>query len=120
MRKSFSFFTSTVYSASLLTFFLSACSASAAQATSKAPAIPSIIIPTPPVCTAIQVEPTPGSDAPSLFVPESSTDHVRGAERPLITITEYSDYQDLRSGLLAGVIDQLLEEHPKEVRVVSR
>jgi len=120
MRKFFSFFTSTVFSASLFTFFLSACSSSPAQSTSTARAIPSIIIPTPLVCTAIQVEPTPGSDAPSLFVPESSTDHVRGAERPLITITEYSDYQDLRSGLLAGVIDQLLEEHPNEVRVVSR
>ena len=53
-------------------------------------------------------------------MPESSTDHGRGAEKPLITITEYSDYQDLRSGLLAPVIDQLLEEHPNEVRVVSR
>jgi cyclophilin family peptidyl-prolyl cis-trans isomerase/protein-disulfide isomerase len=78
------------------------------------------MIPTPPACTAIQVEPTPGSEAPSLFVPESETDHVRGAESPLITITEYSDYQDLRSGLLAKVIDQLLDDHPNELRVVSR
>jgi cyclophilin family peptidyl-prolyl cis-trans isomerase/protein-disulfide isomerase len=53
-------------------------------------------------------------------VPESANDHVRGSETPLITITEYSDYQDLRSGQLAKVIDQLLEEHPKEIRVVSR
>ncbi len=107
-------------SAGLFTFFLSACSSSPASSTSTAPAIPSIIIPTPPACAAIQVEPTPGSDAPSLFVPESATDHVRGAESPLITITEYSDYQDLRSGLLAKVIDQLLDEHPNELRVVSR
>lgn len=104
----------------LLSFSLSSCSSSSALPSSTAPAIPSIIIPTPPVCTAIQVVPTPGSDAPSLFVPEGPTDHVRGAESPLITITEYSDYQDLRSGLLAKAIDQLLDEHPKEVRVVSR
>ena len=106
----------------LLTFCLSSCSTSA---TSTSPAqtsatIPNLNIPTPPACTAVQVEPTPGSDAPSLFVPESATDHVRGAESPLVRITEYSDYQDLRSGLFAGVVDQLLQEHPKELRVVSR
>ena len=107
----------------LLTLFLSACSASPSSLTTSSPGIstaPNIIVPTPPSCTAIQVEPTPGSDAPSLFVPESATDHVRGAEAPLITMTEYSDYQDLRSGLLAKVIDQLLDEHPDELRVVSR
>jgi cyclophilin family peptidyl-prolyl cis-trans isomerase/protein-disulfide isomerase len=103
-----------------LSFILSACSPSPAPSISTAPAIPSLIIPTPPVCTAIQVAPTPGLDTPSLFAPESKTDHVRGAEKPIATITEYSDYQDLRSGLLAEVIDQLLEEHPNEVRVVSR
>jgi cyclophilin family peptidyl-prolyl cis-trans isomerase/2-hydroxychromene-2-carboxylate isomerase len=45
---------------------------------------------------------------------------VRGAAAPLLTITEYSDYQDLRSGLLANALDQLLDEHPEDVRVVSR
>lgn len=45
---------------------------------------------------------------------------MRGAENPSITITEYSDYQDLRSGLFAEVVDQLLEEYPNDVRVVSR
>jgi cyclophilin family peptidyl-prolyl cis-trans isomerase/protein-disulfide isomerase len=103
-----------------LSFILSACSPSPASPISTSPAIPSLIIPTPPVCTAIQVAPTPGLDTPSLFAPESKTDHVRGTEKPIATITEYSDYQDLRSGLLAKVIDQLLEEHPNEVRVVSR
>src|SRR6185503_11530445 len=77
-------------------------------------------IPTPPACTALQVEPTPGSETPSLFPPESETDHVRGAEDPLVTFTEYSDYQDVRSGLLAQVFNQLLAEHPEGLRVVSR
>ena len=104
----------------LLLLFLSACSTPSAPASvGTAPVIPSII-PTQPVCTAIQVAPTPGSDTPSLFAPESQTDHVRGAKNPIATITEYSDYQDIRSGLLAKVIDQLLEEHPDELRVVSR
>src|SRR5262249_32700144 len=123
MRKPFFFFASTLLSTSFLALSLCACSPSPATAVSTAPVVPTtpnIIIPTPPSCTTIQVEPTPGSDTPSLFVAESPTDHVRGAETPLMTITEYSDYQDVRSGQLAQVLDQLLEEHPQEVRVVSR
>lgn len=33
---------------------------------------------------------------------------------------DYSDFQDSRSALFAGVVDQILEENPVEVRVVSR
>src|SRR5215211_4267414 len=91
-----------LFSLLFLSFLLSACSTSSVSP------------------TTVQVAPTPGADTPSLFAPESETDHVRGAEKPIATITEYSDYQDLRSGLLAKVIDQLLKEHPQEVRVVSR
>jgi len=104
----------------LFALLLPACSTATTTPKPGAPAIPSIIIPTPPSCTAIKIEPTPGSDTPSLFAPESESDHVRGAQNPILTITEYSDYQDLRSGQLAPVIDQLLEEHPNELRVVSR
>jgi cyclophilin family peptidyl-prolyl cis-trans isomerase/protein-disulfide isomerase len=103
-----------------LFFLITACAQRTVSPTSTSPAIPSVIIPTPPACTAIQVEPTPGSDTPSLFAPESETDHVRGAANPIVTITEYTDYQDVRSGLLAKVMDQLLDEHSKEVRLVSR
>ena len=134
MRKLFSFITSTVLSASfpsfspalacgasvLLFIFLSACGTSPASPVSTSPAVPSVIIPTTPACTAFVAAPTPGPEAPSLFPPESATDHARGAKNPVVTITEYSDYQDLRSGLFAKVVDQLLEEHPNEVRVVSR
>ena len=103
-----------------LFIILSACSTSSAPPISTSPAIPSVIIPTPPACTTIHMAPTPGADTPSLFPPESEDDHVRGAQNPSITITEYSDYQDLRSGLLAEVVDRLLEEYPNDVRVVSR
>jgi len=103
-----------------LTFLVSSCATSPVTVNPTTAAIPSLIIPTPPACTTIQIEPTPGSDAPSLFVPENKSDHVRGAQNPLLTITEYSDYQDVRSGQLAKVLDQLLEEHPKEIRVISR
>jgi len=104
----------------LLVISLTSCTSSPPAPVSTSPGIPSIIIPTPPSCTSIQVEPTPGSDTPSLFPAESEMDHVRGTETPLVTFTEYSDFQDLRSGLLAQVLDRLLEEHPAEVRVISR
>jgi len=100
--------------------FLVACSPLPASSVTPSTPIPSLIIPTPPACTALQVEPTPGAETPSLFPPEGEADHVRGTEDPLLTITEYSDYQDLRSGLLAEALDRLLKEHPSEVRVVSR
>ncbi|HLO34299.1 MAG TPA: peptidylprolyl isomerase [Anaerolineales bacterium] len=99
---------------------LSACSAPPASPASTLPVISTVIIPTPPACTAILAPATPGPDTPSLFSPESADDHVRGAEQPVVTIMEYSDYQDIRSGLFARVVDQLLEAHPNEVRVVSR
>src|SRR6266487_290061 len=103
-----------------LAILLTACTPSPASPASPVPTIPNLIIPTPPACTVVLTEPTPGPETPSLFPPESATDHVRGAEKPIVTITEYSDYQDVRSGLFAKVIDQLLEEHPNEVRVLSR
>jgi cyclophilin family peptidyl-prolyl cis-trans isomerase/protein-disulfide isomerase len=113
MRKLFSFF-------SLLLIFFTACSPPPVSPVNTSPTIPDIIIPTSPACTAFQVKPTPGSETPSLFPPESEIDRVRGAENPLITITEYSDYQNLGSRYLAQALDRLLDEHPEEVRVVSR
>src|SRR5215216_2367593 len=84
----------------LLAFGTAACRSAPASPASTIPFVPSLVIPTPPACTTIITEPTPGADTPSLFPPESEADHVRGAVNPSVTITEYSDYQDLRSGLL--------------------
>ena len=113
MRKRFSF-------PFILLLLLTACSPSPASPENTVPAAPSLIIPTPPACTTIQVEPTPGAETPSLFPPQSPNDHVRGAQNPVVTIIEYSDYQDPRSGLFAEVIDRLLETRGEDVRVVSR
>jgi len=109
-----------LFSFLILVILLTSCTSPPASPITTAPAVPSLNIPTPPACTALQLEPTPGAETPSLFPPESKTDHVRGAENPLVTFTEYSDYQDVRSGLLAQVFDQLLHEHPEQIRVVSR
>jgi cyclophilin family peptidyl-prolyl cis-trans isomerase/protein-disulfide isomerase len=79
-----------------------------------------IIIPTPASCTSLASAPTPGPEEPSLFPPVGESDHVRGAENPVFTVIEYSDYQDLRSALFAEALDRLLEENPDEVQIVSR
>ena len=104
----------------LLSSLAAACAGSPASPATVASATPNIIIPTPPSCTTIVTEPTPGPDTPSIFPPESKTDRVRGAQKPFVTIIDYSDYQDLRSGLFEEVVNQLLEKHPNDVRVVSR
>src|SRR5512138_2032698 len=103
----------------LFLLLLTSCSSSPATPLSTQPVIPSLIIATPPACTTIQSQPTPGPNTPSLFAPESAADHVRGASNPLVTITDYSDYQDVRSGEWAKVEEQLLKEHPDDVRQVS-
>lgn len=103
-----------------LIFLIASCTSTPASHISTATDAPNIIIPTPPSCATILAAPTPGPDEPSIFPPESETDHARGAEDPIVTITEYSDYQDLRSGLFVEAVNQLLEKHPNDVRVVSR
>src|SRR5215207_3553329 len=105
----------------ILCILITSCAPSATLPTSASSATPNIIIPTPPAsCTTLLAQPTPGPDTPSIFPPESKTEHVRGAEDPTITIMAYSDYQDLRSGLFEEVTNRLLKEHPDDVRVVSR
>jgi cyclophilin family peptidyl-prolyl cis-trans isomerase/protein-disulfide isomerase len=104
----------------LFLLILSSCTNSPATPLAVQPVIPSLIIPTPPSCTTIQTKPTPGPDTPSLFAPAGEADHVRGAKNPMVTITDYSDYQDVRSAEWAKVVDQLLEEHPDDMRLVSR
>jgi Peptidyl-prolyl cis-trans isomerase (rotamase) - cyclophilin family len=45
---------------------------------------------------------------------------VRGTDDPILTVTGYVDYQDPRSALFSQGIGQLVQEHPDEVRWVSR
>ena len=81
---------------------------------------PNIIFPTPPSCTDIVAAPTPGPDVPSVFPPVSTDDRVRGARNATLVLMDYSDYQDPRSALFAAVVDQLLDENPNDIQVVSR
>jgi cyclophilin family peptidyl-prolyl cis-trans isomerase/protein-disulfide isomerase len=104
----------------LTSFFLSSCAQATATPLIGTTPTPQIIIPTPASCTNISTAPTPGPEEPSVFPPVSGQDHIRGAEDPVFTVTDYSDYQDPRSALFAEAVDQLLEENPEEVQVVSR
>jgi len=107
----------------LLSVVLSSCAQTQSTPSfSSASATPpiKIIIPTPASCTSIVAAPSPGPEEPSVFPPVSAQDHVRGAENPVFTVMDYSDFQDPRSALFAQVVDQLLKENPDQVREVSR
>ncbi|NWG07283.1 MAG: peptidylprolyl isomerase [Chloroflexi bacterium] len=104
----------------LLAILVPSCSAPSPSTPASTPSFP-IIFPTePPPCTTITAAPTPKPEESAIFPPENSDDRVRGANDPTVTITEYSDYADFRSGLFAEVVGRLLNEHPKDVRVISR
>jgi len=75
----------------------------------------------PSPCTSFANVPTPEvTEAPSLFPPISSTDHIFGPADAAVTIMVYGDLQYPNSGTFAGVVNKLLEEHPGEIRYVSR
>jgi len=84
------------------------------------PTVSNIVIPTPPSCTTLMVEPTPGPDTPSLFPPESGEDYTRGSDDPSITILTYIDYQDPRSKTFVDTANRLVADHPDDIRVIYR
>jgi cyclophilin family peptidyl-prolyl cis-trans isomerase/protein-disulfide isomerase len=76
--------------------------------------------PSPPECTVISEEPTPGPTGPSLFLPVRDTDWVRGPQDAAVTILEYSDFQCEYCAYLASVLERLVKDYPDQVRVVFR
>lgn len=108
----------------ILLVFLSSCAPDPAPATpSMIPTALTIILPTPvptqPVCTSLDLEPTPGPDAPSLFAPISAAEHARGPEDAVVTIIIYNDFQCTDCNTLP-LSQLLLENHPDDVRIVHR
>jgi len=111
----------TLYTFLFLISFATACSTSNTPTPSIDLVVPTnIIVPTQPACTTLITEPTPGAETPSIFPPITSEDHTRGPEDAAVTILDYSDYQDPRSGELAKAAKQLLEENSNDIRVVTR
>ncbi|MEP7134040.1 MAG: peptidylprolyl isomerase [Chloroflexota bacterium] len=110
-----------ILSTSLFLLLLTACSTPSTPTPDPNFVFPTnIIIPTQPACTTLLTAPTPGPDTPSIFPPITAADHVRGPEDAAVTILDYSDYQDPRSGELAKATKQLLEENPNDIRLVTR
>ena len=104
----------------LLISLLTACKTAPETAVSTPTLAPTFEIPAQAACTSLAAAPTPGPETPSIFPPITEADHSRGPADAQITIIDYSDYQDPRSGALAVAIRQLLEENPEDVRSVSR
>ena len=105
----------------LLLSLIAACATTNTTAPTPKIIMPAnIIIPTQPACTSIESKPTPGPETPSIFPSVIATDHVRGSADAAVTILEYVDYQDPRSGELARATKQLFEENPNDVRIVTR
>src|SRR4030095_5231705 len=104
----------------LLSLLLVACGNSPTQTSQVNATTPNLLIPTQAACITIASEPPPGPETPSIFPPVAETDHTRGSENAIITIMDYSDYQDPRSAALAEVTKRLLEENPDNIRLVSR
>jgi len=107
----------------ILFLILSACAPEPVPATAS-PVPPTITIipaPTPEksTCISLDVKPTPGPEIPSLFSPVSEADHIRGLNDAAVTIVVYDDFQCTECNYLP-LSQQLLENHPEDVRFVYR
>ena len=108
----------------IIVFLLASCVPADSPATSSATQTEAtIIIPTPrptkPACTSLDLQPTPGPDAPSLFAPVSSEDHVRGSDDAAVTLVIYDDFQCTDCNYLP--LSQILfKNYPDDVRIVYR
>lgn len=111
-------FTWRIFRSVSLLIIISSCATP--PASNANPTASSLVIPTPPSCTTLTVEPTPGPESPSLFPAEGESDFVLGSENPAITLTTYVDYQDPRSKAFVDTINRLLIENPDDVRVIQR
>ena len=108
----------------IIVFLLAGCAPVDAPATPSAiPTEATILIPTPPptkpACTSLDLQPTPGPDAPSLFPPVSSEDYVRGPDDAAVTLVIYNDFQCTDCNYLP-LSQHLFEIHPDDVRIVYR
>ena len=108
----------------IVIFLLAACTPADSLVTpSVAPTEPTIIIPTPPptepACTSLDLQPTPGPDAQSLFAPVSAEDHARGSGEATVTLVIYDDFQCTDCNYLP-LSQKIFEDHPGDVRIIYR
>ena len=108
----------------IIVFPLAACAPTDLPATPSAIPTKTVIFiptspPTKPVCTSMDLQPTPGPDAPSLFPPVSSEDYFRGSDDAAVTLVIYNDFQCADCNYLP-LSQKLFETHPGDVRIVYR
>jgi cyclophilin family peptidyl-prolyl cis-trans isomerase/protein-disulfide isomerase len=118
----------------ILTVLISACSQATPSAPTPVPVEPAPVeqstsTPEPtrraalgPVmeCEIVAVSPAQGPTEISMFPPVSDEDWVMGSDDPVLTITEYSDFQCPYCALLAADLHDLVAKHPDDIRVVYR
>jgi cyclophilin family peptidyl-prolyl cis-trans isomerase/protein-disulfide isomerase len=98
---------------------LSACSPLAVQPTATAEIPTSSPSPNPNLgCTVIDTPPTPS--AASVIPPVSTDDYSTGAEDAAVTLLLYCDLQSAECEIFNRVLDQLLQDHPGDLRLVHR
>jgi cyclophilin family peptidyl-prolyl cis-trans isomerase/protein-disulfide isomerase len=98
---------------------LSGCSPLAFQPTATVEIPTTTLTPNPNLgCTVIETSPTPS--AASVLPPVSSSDYATGSEGAAVTLLLYCDLQSAECEIFNRVLDQLLEDHPGDLRVVQR
>ncbi len=108
---------------SLLLLGFTACApragAATPQVTASATLPPSEAFATPAGgCSVIQAIPTPNllTALPAI----DASDYVRGRENAPVTMLVYCDFQSAQCQAFAGVMDELLKNHPADLQVVFR
>lgn len=105
----------------LAAFSLAACASQATQP--PASPAPTLMPATPTIevgCSVVSAQPTPAPETNPLFPAVSETDFTLGPEDAPVTLIEYCDFQAPGCRGMAGIISQLRQNHPDELRVVFR
>jgi cyclophilin family peptidyl-prolyl cis-trans isomerase/protein-disulfide isomerase len=69
-------------------------------------------------CSAVNAAPTPGES--SVLPPITSADYTRGPADASVTLLAYCDFQSGECELFNRVLDQLVKDHPTDLKVVLR
>lgn len=98
---------------------VAACAAAPATSTPTVEAVPTAPAPDPNLgCTAVETSPTP--NAASVIPTVGVNDYSIGPEDAPITLLLYCDLQSAECEIFNRVLDQLIEDHPDDLRVVHR
>jgi cyclophilin family peptidyl-prolyl cis-trans isomerase/protein-disulfide isomerase len=104
----------------LIVALLASCSGNAPTPETIIPTRAPTPTPAPkPECIKFTDETTTGASS-SLFPKTSAYDHARGPVDAPITLIAYTDFECEGCAVMAKILDQLLVDYPKELRVIVR